>query len=121
MRNILEDLKAKIQVNLMTEAPYFDYKDTRFNCYYNDYTDVLSMQRYCRLEILVPPELCVPNCHVVTMYEPPTTATECITKRTTASRKLADYFVEEILPKVDFSLEKIKYERDVDQVLSVLN
>ena len=120
MRNILEDLKAKIQVNLMTEAPYFDYKDTRFNCYYHDYASPIDMQHNARIEILVPPELHIPNCHVVIQYEISTTRTEYLANRTSASCKLADYFVEEILPKVDFSLEKIKYERDVDRILSVL-
>lgn len=105
----------------MMNAPRFDYKGHTFNCYYRDWASPVDMMNYERMEILVPPELGVPNCHVVTMYEPPTTACESIAKRTEASRKLADYFVEEILPKVDFKLEKIKYERDVDRVLSVLN
>lgn len=121
MKNVLEDLKAKIQLNLMTDAPYFDYKGTRFNCYYTDYASPVDMQHNERIEILVPPELNIPNCHVVAQYDISTTRAQCIANRTSASWKLADYFVEEILPKVDFSLEKIKYERDVDRVLSVLN
>ena len=121
MRNILEDLKAKIQVNLMTDAPYFDYKGTRFNCYYTDWASPIDLQRCERIEILLPPELNMPNCHVVTNYDISTTRTQCIANKTSASWKLADYFVEEILPKVDFKLEKIKYERDIDRVLSVLN
>jgi len=108
-------------LNLMMNVSKFDYKGHTFNCYYRDWASPVDMMNYERMEIVLPPELYMPNCHVVTQYDISTTRAQCIANKTSASWKLADYFVEEILPKIDFKLEKIKYERDVDRVLSVLN
>lgn len=121
MKNVLEDLKAKIQLNLMMNVPRFDYKGHTFNCYYRDYASPVDMMNYEKLEIVLPPELHMSNFHIGTQYDISTTRTQCIANKTSAAWKLAEYFVEEILPKVDFELEKIKYERDIDNMLSVLN
>lgn len=49
------------------------------------------------------------------------TMTAAVDARLRACRQLAEYFVEEILPKVDFEIEKAVYERNIDRILSVLN
>ena len=122
MTNVLEDLKAKIQLNLMTNKPSFDYKGHTFNCYYGTYPNPLDLKNYCRIEIVMPPELRLPDFHTLMQTTVmPTTRTQYIAEQTSNAWKLADYFVEEVLPKVDYTIEKMKYERDIDRALSVLD
>ena len=49
------------------------------------------------------------------------TMTGAIDARLRACRQLAEYFVEEILPKVDFEIDKALYDRNIDRILSVLD
>lgn len=122
MTNVLEDLKAKIQLNLMTNKPSFDYKGHTFNCYYGTYPNPINLKNYCRIEIVMPPELRTPDFKVIVQTsEMPTTRSAYFDEKTANAWKVADYFVENILPKVDFALERIKYERDIDEILSVLS
>lgn len=47
--------------------------------------------------------------------------TEAVDLRKRACNELARQFVMEVLPKVDFEIEKAVYERNIDRILSVLN
>ena len=119
---VIDELKERVQYYLMNNRPSFDYKGHTFNCYYNNYPNPVNLKNYCRIEIVMPPELRSLDFHVmVQTMEMPTTRSAYFDEKAANAWKLADYFVEEILPKVDFTLERIKYERDVDEVLSILD
>lgn len=47
--------------------------------------------------------------------------TDDIDLRKRACYELAHRFVEEVLPKVDFEIEKVVYNRNIDKILSVLD
>lgn len=49
------------------------------------------------------------------------TMMDAIDARLRACRQMAEFFVEEILPKVDFEIEKAVYEKNIDKILSVLD
>lgn len=82
--------------------------------------DVVTGRRLNRI-IIETPRYLYEDMYVQVAYEESYSRTIDIENRGRACYELAKKFVTEVLPKVDFELEKAVYNRTIDQILSVLD
>lgn len=82
--------------------------------------DVVTGRRLNRIIIEVPRYI-YDDMYVQVAYEESYSRAIDIENRGRACYELSKKFVTEVLPKVDFELDKAVYRRNIDQILSVLD
>ena len=108
-----------LQMGIDRVGATIKYNDVEF--YIEEYssTDCLTGKLLHRI-IISPPRNMDIKVASVTWTEGDTMM-DAIDARLRACRQMAEFFVEEILPKVDFEIKKAVYEKNIDKILSVLD
>ena len=131
LRNLIETFADAFQYRLQHayqfEESYGQYEKTARIKYNNvefevhEYftNDVTTGEGIHRMGIEAPRGLNVDR--VFVMWKCGHTMSEALDERKKGCYALAHKFVEEVLPKVDFEIEKIVYKRNIDKILSVLD
>ena len=96
------------------------YNDVPFEVLEASGADIVSGEYINRIFIDVPRNI-MKEGGLQVSWRTGNSRTEAVDLRKRACYDLAKMFVTEVLPKVDFELEKVVYEHNIDKILSVLN
>ena len=139
LRNLIETFADAFQYRLQHayqfEESYGQYEKTARIKYNNvefevhEYftNDVTTGEGIHRLSIVAPMNInndtlfITQRNQIFVMWKCGHTMSEALDERKKGCYALAHKFVEEVLPKVDFEIEKIVYKRNIDKILSVLD
>ena len=124
---IVEDLIERLTEHLYSGSKEFYYKGHRFEIEENIYSNPVEFNKYTRISIKVPVYLSSYYTRTFqdiysTMYEnrPGMEKTERFL-RIEACARLANEFVTVALPKIDYEIEKELHNRNINEILEVLD
>lgn len=118
--NRLQYVNQKFNLGITERHVTMRYNDVPFEVTEASGADMLTGEYINRIWIEVPKNI-MKEGGVQVSWRTGNTHTEAIDLRKKACHQLAHLFVHEVLPKVDFELEKQVYAYNIDRILSVLD
>ena len=119
---IIESTIQRLAELLIIGTPDIRYKNIVFPVQEIEYPDPVRFITIRRISIEIPRYLGITPSYLSTSFE-----VSFFNKRTDemdriqACLKMAENFVKEILPKVDYEIEKELYNRNIDEILEALD
>ena len=110
----------KFNLGITERRATMRYNDVPFEVTEASVADMLTGEYISRIWIEVPKNI-MKEGGIQVSWRRGDTLTEAVDLRRKACHQLAHLFVHEVLPKVDFELEKQVYAYNVDRILSVLD
>ena len=118
--NRLQYVNQKFHLGITERHATMRYNDVPFEVTEASGADMITGEYINRIYIEVPRNI-MKEGGVQVSWRTGNTHTEAIDLRKKACHQLAHLFVHEVLPKVDFELEKQVYAYNIDRILSVLD
>ena len=119
-QNRLQYVKQKFHMGIIERHATIRYNDVPFEVLEASGADIVSGEYINRIFIDVPRNI-MKEGGLQVSWRTGNSRTEAVDLRKRACYDLAKMFVTEVLPKVDFEIEKAVYEHNIDKILSVLN
>lgn len=131
LRNLIETFADAFYIRLQYRSQKFNlgiterratmrYNDVSFEVVEASCADICTCEYINRICIEVPKNI-MQEGGVQVSWRTGDTRTEAVDLRKRACYDLAKLFVTEVLPKVDFEIEKLVYKSNIDKILSVLD
>lgn len=125
---ITDELEVKLNYaqlhdvyGISKKESYILYNDVKFKVSEFHTYDIMNGHDVNRMMIEVPTNVDYTWPYVQVGWETGYNHTSAIDNRRRACYKLAETFVKEVLPKVDFKIKKELYNNEIDRILSVLD
>lgn len=119
-QNRLQYVNQKFHMGFTERCATMCYNDVLFEVREVSGADIVSGEYINRIFIEVPRNI-MKEGGLQVSWRTGNSRTEAVDLRKRACYDLAKMFVTEVLPKVDFEIEKVVYEHNIDKILSVLN
>lgn len=120
LQNRLQYVNQKFNMGFTERRATIRYNDVSFEVLEASGADIVSGEYINRIFIDVPRNI-MKEGGLQVVWRTGNSRTESVDLRKRACYDLAKLFVTEVLPKVDFEIEKVVYEHNIDKILSVLN
>lgn len=114
-------IESTLSVLLFKKCKYFDYKSIRFWVNEIEWSDPVDFNTMHKIMISIPQNLMlnfdiVHVCYVVKFWGRTDTM-----ERKDACRRLANIFVHDVLPLIDFEIRKLEHNEEIERALDVLD
>lgn len=119
-QNRLQYVNQKFHMGFTERHATMRYNNVPFEIREVSGADIVSGEYINRIFIEVPRNI-MKEGGLQVSWRAGNSRTEAVDLRKRACYDLAKLFVTEVLPKVDFEIEKAVYEHNIDKILSVLN
>lgn len=119
-QNRLQYVNQKFNLGITERHATISYNGVPFEVLEASGADIVSGEYINRIFIDVPRTI-MKEGGLQVSWRTGNSRTEAVDLRKRACYDLAKMFVTEVLPKVDFEIEKVVYEHNIDKILSVLN
>lgn len=120
LQNRLQYVNQKFNMGITERRATIRYNDVPFEVLEASGADIVSGEYINRIFIDVPRNI-MKEGGLQVSWRTGNSRTESVDMRRQACYDIAKQFVTEVLPKVDFEIEKVVYEHNIDKILSVLN
>lgn len=119
---MIEEMIMRLTEQLYSRASSISYRGIYFPVREEEYSRPMDFSSVKYISIAIPEFIGLKqNCYSITYEMLPERASTNAKARENACFRLATHFVKEVLPKLDYEIEKELHNRKIEEILDVLD